>query len=391
MGAFDNMQDRPVKSVYWTQVEIVGKVSEDALTLNLGVMAVPGGRAWVDGLTFEAVPDETPESTLLSRKAPNFSRGLIMADQTREGCRTSNPCAIVVGTPNAQQNFTSRMQAFRADNYRGKTVRLRAWVKLDSVEPADSAQLWMRVDLKEQTVGFFDNMDDRPVRSSEWKLEEIVGQVDKHAELINIGLISVGKGTAWVDSASFEVVPDGTPQTGVAANPPVAPHNLNFSEEGVQGAAPKGWFGLQAKGYSAEWRNSGCAVGPSCAVVIGSPAPEPKTFGNLMQNFSAAAYRGKTIRLRAKLKIDAVDTNDWAQMWLRVDRPDRQMGFFDNMDDRPVQTATWTDVETVGKIDPDANEIYFGFMENGKGTTWVDAVSFEIVPDGTTQTGRVPR
>jgi hypothetical protein len=200
---------------------------------------------------------------------------------------------------------------------------------------------------------------------------EIVGKGADNADTISIGLLSVGKGTAWVDSASFEIVPDGTPQTGAAANPASAPQNLSFNEH-VPGAVPRGWFGIKAKGYSAEWRNSGC-------------------IGNLMQNFSAAAYRGKTVRLRAKLKLDAVDATDKAQMWLRVDRPDRHMGFFDNMNDRPVQTSTWTDVEIVGKIDPDANEIYFGVMENGKGTAWVDALSFEIVPDGTTQTGKGPR
>jgi hypothetical protein len=391
MGAFDNMQDRPVKSVNWTPVEIVGKVADDAQTINFGVTASPGGRAWVDGLTFDVVPNDTPETTLMSRTAPNFTRGLIQADQIREGCRTEKPCSTVTGGQNPQGlNFTSRLQAFKANNYRGKTVRLRAWLKLDSVEPADSAQLWMRVDLKDQKPGFFDNMDDRPIRSSEWKQAEIVGKVADNADFVTIGLMSVGKGTAWVDSASFEIVPDGTPLTGAMSNPAIAPQNLSLVE-GVPGAVPRGWFGIKNNGYSAEWRKEGCIVGPSCAVVIGSSHPGEKTFGNLMQNFSAVAYRGKTVRVRAKLKLDAVDPIDKAQMWLRVDRSDRQMGFFDNMDDRPVQTSAWTDVEIVGKIDPDANEIYFGFMEIGKGTAWVDAISFEVVRDGSAQTGKAPR
>jgi hypothetical protein len=395
MGAFDNMQDRQVKSVNWTAAEIVGKVADDAQTVNFGVVAYHGGRAWVDGLTFEVVPNDTPETTvmssLMSRTAPDFARGLIQADQIREGCRTEKPCSTVTGSQNTTaQNFTSRLQFFKADNYRGKTVRLRAWLKLDSVEPADSAQLWMRVDLKDQKPGFFDNMDDRPIRSSEWKQAEIVGKVADNAETIYIGLLSVGKGTAWVDSASFQIVPDGTPLTGAMSNPAVAPQNLSLVE-GVPGAVPRGWFGIKNNGYSAEWRKEGCIVGPSCAVVIGSSHPGEKTFGNLMQNFSAVAYRGKTIRLRAKLKLDAVDPTDKAQMWLRVDRPDRQMGFFDNMDDRPIQTSVWTDVEIVGKIDPDANEVYFGFMEIGKGIVWVDALSFEVIPDGSAQTGKALR
>jgi len=248
----------------------------------------------------------------------------------------------------------------------------------------------MSVHLKEQKAGFFDNMSDRPVISPDWQPVEIVGKVAEDAQTIDIGVLSVGKGTAWVESMSFEVVPDGTPLTGAQANPPVAPGNLSFTQ-GTSGAVPTGWMANRTNGYSAELRQFGCAVGPACAVVIGSPAPLPNTFGALTQGFKADAYRGKTVRLRAKLKLDAVDSTDKAQMWMRVDRPNHKVGFFDNMDDRPVQTATWTDVEIVGKIDADAEKIFFGVLSIGKGQAWVDSLSFEVVPDGTAQTGRMPR
>lgn len=42
--------------------------------------------------------------------------------------------------------------------------------------------LWLRVDLPAGQTGFFDNMADRPVTSSEWQEYEIVGQVAADAD-----------------------------------------------------------------------------------------------------------------------------------------------------------------------------------------------------------------
>jgi hypothetical protein len=39
----------------------------------------------------------------------------------------------------------------------------------------------------------------------------------------------------------------------------------------------------------------------------------------------------------------------------------------------------WTRYEIAGPVDRDASFINFGFMSIGKGTVWVDGVSFEIV------------
>jgi hypothetical protein len=50
------------------------------------------------------------------------------------------------------------------------------------------------------------------------------------------------------------------------------------------------------------------------------------------------------------------------QMWLRVDRTGDAMGFFDNMDDRPVVGGGWQDVEIRGLVADDAHRIAFGFL-----------------------------
>jgi hypothetical protein len=103
--------------------------------------------------------------------------------------------------------------------------------------------------------------------------------------------------------------------------------------------------------------------------------------GNLMQSFRAAAYRGKTVRLRAWVRVEAGGPGDRAQMWLRVDRPNGKVGFLEDMDGRPVRAAEWTSCEIVAEIDSDAEFVDFGVRSMGRGRVWVDEVSFDIVPE----------
>jgi hypothetical protein len=162
-----------------------------------------------------------------------------------------------------------------------------------------------------------------------------------------------------------------------------APRNLNF-EQGAPGRAPPGWSVPALPKQADEWaqlRRSGCRGEQEhgCAVVL---ANSPVRVGNLYQSVSAAAYRGKTVRLRAWLRLeDAVDTSDRAQLWLSVDRAGGKRGFSGNMDDHPVQTGAWTEREIVVPIPGDATFIEFGVMSYGRARAWVDDVSFDVVRD----------
>jgi hypothetical protein len=168
------------------------------------------------------------------------------------------------------------------------------------------------------------------------------------------------------------------------------PRNLKF-EEGSPGRVPPGWFVPSLPkdaNYLAELRHDGCRSTIGCAVVM-VPANVPRQVGNLMQSFSAAAYRGQTVRLRAWIRLEGFfvtaaglrfpNPEDRAQMWLSVERANRRNGFSDSMDDRPVRSEEWTRCEIVSEIDADAQFINFGFMSIGGGRVWVDDVSFEII------------
>jgi RNA polymerase sigma factor (sigma-70 family) len=102
------------------------------------------------------------------------------------------------------KGFGTLMQSFEANDYRGKRLRLSAYVKTDQVE--DQAALWVRIDSKDKTVGF-DNMNGRPIKgTTEWTRFDIVLDVPEKSVSINFGLLLAGKGQAWVDDFRFEVV-----------------------------------------------------------------------------------------------------------------------------------------------------------------------------------------
>lgn len=105
--------------------------------------------------------------------------------------------------PNA---FGNLLTVFDATPYRGKKIRFRAAVRAEVPGPGSQAALWLRVDRQGGGVGFFDNMADRPIRSSEWKTYEITGDVAPDAKSIYLGMMLLGQGKAWIDSASFETL-----------------------------------------------------------------------------------------------------------------------------------------------------------------------------------------
>jgi hypothetical protein len=97
--------------------------------------------------------------------------------------------------------FGSLVQTVDATPYRGATIRLRGKLR---AAPRASAHLWVRIDRANGT-GFFDNMSDRPVRSTDWTDAEIIGTVDADAVTIAFGPLASGSPGAWFDELALEV------------------------------------------------------------------------------------------------------------------------------------------------------------------------------------------
>src|SRR5436190_3990268 len=127
------------------------------------------------------------------------------AELTEERPESGKRAAVLhsVSTTTAGSDFGNLMQAIDATPFRGHRISFKAFVRTESTGGAGRAQLWVRVDRAENKRGFFDNMGDRPITSGEWREYEIVGDVDDDAAVINIGMLLLGQGKAWIDAASF--------------------------------------------------------------------------------------------------------------------------------------------------------------------------------------------
>lgn len=101
--------------------------------------------------------------------------------------------------------FGNLMRQLDATPYRGKVVRFRAAVKVGGTA-GGQGQLWLRIDRPNDRTGFFDNMGDRPIRTTTWTHYEIVGDVAADAVRLNLGLLLMQQGEAWLDDVSLEVV-----------------------------------------------------------------------------------------------------------------------------------------------------------------------------------------
>jgi C-terminal processing protease CtpA/Prc len=157
-----------------------------------------------------------------------------------------------------------------------------------------------------------------------------------------------------------------------------APQNLGF-ELGSRGEFPRGWFFTTQSGYTAKLTDQNPKKGALCAVIELTGQAQPNDFANLSQAADATPYRGKEIRFKAAVRTESVGKQGRAQMWLSVYRQGGAIGFYDQMNDRPILSTEWSYYEIVGDVEEDAQALNFGIMAFGKGSVWVDDVSIEIL------------
>lgn len=162
---------------------------------------------------------------------------------------------------------------------------------------------------------------------------------------------------------------------------PTALVNSRF-EDGALGEIPQGWVlsaSAREAGFRSELAEEPARPGRRCAVIFRESGAG--AFGNLMQNLDATPLRGKRIRLKTMLRVEASGTPAArGQLWLRVDRPNKLMGFFDNRGDRPVAGDTWRPAVIVGDVAPDAEMLALGVMlSQGNGKVWVRPFSLEVL------------
>ncbi len=105
--------------------------------------------------------------------------------------------------------------------------------------------------------------------------------------------------------------------------------------------------------------------------------------GVMSQALSADTLRGKTIRMRGRVRVADPNAQGWAGLWLRVDRdPPPTVGFFDNMQGRPVRETAWREYVIEGPVASDAIRIVFGVLTVGSMTVDVDGIELAVRDPG---------
>jgi hypothetical protein len=112
------------------------------------------------------------------------------------------------------------MQSVAADRYRGRRVRLSAWVLTDG-----RAQPWLGLNVTGggTSIG---RADVAVKASGGWQRAEAVVDVAASAQSLHFGLLLAGPGQAWIDDVRLEVVSDAVAPTG--PHLPLEPRNLDF-------------------------------------------------------------------------------------------------------------------------------------------------------------------
>lgn len=304
-----------------------------------------------------------------------------------------------------EQSQRGLLQFIKADNYRGKRIRLTASLKTKDIDPGTG--LWMRVDGAERMLAV-DSMSQRLIKgTTDWADYSSVLDVPADAIGISYGVrgLNLESGQVWADDFMLETVGTDVEVTCVEGledkikdyspvyqkqladrygHAPLEPTNLGF-EDGVE---------YYKVGIDSSVAHSGEAS--ACIeLVVTKDKPKdglmPKEWNRpsarnvLMQFVKADEYQGKRVRMSAYVKTEK--QNGWAGLWLRVDGETHRLTF-DNQWDRPILgTNNWKKYEIVLDVADDALGMAYGLVSSGKGKAWVDDITFEIVDDSVKTTG----
>lgn len=245
--AFDNMQHRGLRGdTEWTRLEIVLDAPKESARLTYGLSLQGAGSAWLDDLSLERVDASVPLSPNLvegpaapenldveqAGVEPWFLSGGARAEYALE--QVTSPvhggakALALRPTVKSPRGYGVAMQAFDAKPWRGKRVRIAAFIR--------TSQVTARGDFWARAQGN-DSPDDGPGLSSattplppttDWARFELVFEVPDDARDVQFGAGIQGPGQLWLDDVRVEVVPRSVP---LAPALPKVPVNPTFEEK----------------------------------------------------------------------------------------------------------------------------------------------------------------
>ena len=84
----------------------------------------------------------------------------------------------------------------------------------------------------------------------------------------------------------------------------------------------------------------------------------------------------KKFKVVASVKVESNEPKAWAGIWSRVDNKTDEVGFFDNMGNRPIKSNTWQSYTIEGTIDENSKALNFGGLCSYNGKFYFD--KFEL-------------
>lgn len=178
----------------------------------------------------------------------------------------------------------------------------------------------------------------------------------------------------------------------IAQTPPANPVKNPGVEEWGDGQQPTGWNFVGQGGGTLTQDEENPAEGKRSAKLDAASASEGEgLFTNLMQSVDATPFRGKKARYRASVRTADLAEGAKVQLWFRVDRKadasgQAQMGAFDNMQDRPIDSAVWKEFDIVLPVAEDAERLNVGIFVIGRGKAWLDNASVAVADENAKST-----
>lgn len=98
----------------------------------------------------------------------------------------------------------------------------------------------------------------------------------------------------------------------------------------------------------------------------------PEDWGAFYQKVNVSAFQGKHFKVTAAIRAECIDSAAGAELWVRIDKTDKTMGFFYNMMDKPIRTSSWKTFTIQGKINKNSQFMSLGGLYQHKGLFFFD-------------------
>jgi hypothetical protein len=156
----------------------------------------------------------------------------------------------------------------------------------------------------------------------------------------------------------------------IEPSPPTQASLINGDFSMVQAGAPIGWR-VKDPGISLTVRDGVAYLAPD--------GVRPNQRARLVQRIDAPPWRGKLIRLSARVRV--LRAGDHVGLRINVDRAQGLRGFNDIMEEAPLAAGDWRQVSLVGVVESDATAIEVGASLMGLIEIEIDDVRLEEFTD----------